>query len=147
MGVLDVRPVATHSDGDGSKAGVGICIFRRGCKPRAAFTAVHRSARRLWAAQSRLDSRWNDIFQIEAVEPLLVAETWPEDLSGLLFLHIHRQIMQHRLLWSEGPAVYFPATRLLDKLGQQQRDYVRDIGWTALADPLDGVSRGRRAGP
>ena len=133
----------------GGKAGVGICIFRRGCKPRAAFTAVHRSVRRLWASQSRSDGRWNDIFQIEAVGPLLVAETWPEDLEGQLWLHfIDNTASQSTLIRGSssvlsGDAIAGYSWALVAKL--------RASLWVdrvcSKSNPIDGVSRGRTEGP
>ena len=54
MGVVGARLVVTYADGEGGTAGVGSCMFRSECKPRAAFTVVHRSVRRLRAAQSCL---------------------------------------------------------------------------------------------
>ena len=149
MGLVDARPVVTYSDGEGGKAGVGICIFRRGCKPRAAFTAVHRSVRRLWASQSRSDGRWNDIFQIEAVGPLLVAETWPEDLEGQLWLHfIDNTAAQSTLIRGSssvlsGDAIAGYTWALVAKL--------RASLWVdrvcSKSNPIDGVSRGRTEGP
>ena len=48
MGEVDVKLVVTLSDDKGGKARVSTCMCRRGCKPKAAFTQVHRSVRTLW---------------------------------------------------------------------------------------------------
>ena len=42
--------------------------------------------RRLWDKQ-RTRNRWNDIFEIEAVGPLVLLENYPEALEGSLWLH------------------------------------------------------------
>ena len=74
------------SDGEGVDAGIGICIDVHGKQPRAAYTRVHPVVRRLWAQQHD-DGKFNDIFQVEAVGPLLVAFRWGQELRDEYWLH------------------------------------------------------------
>ena len=67
------RPlVVSYSDGEGDKAGVGVCIFSSlAPRPRAAFATVPDVIRRLWARRAGIGVH-HDMFLVEAIGPLLL---------------------------------------------------------------------------
>ena len=63
-------PVFSYSDGEGSTAGVAICIYLLHQNPMVAFATVPPVVRRAWGVE--INGRRNDIFEVEAVGPILV---------------------------------------------------------------------------
>jgi hypothetical protein len=53
----------------------------------AGFLMVPECVRDLWAKQKSRREPHTDIFEIEAIGPLLLLEAYPEILKGTLFLH------------------------------------------------------------
>ena len=83
----------SYSDGEGEAAGVGVALSLPSGHSRAGYLRVPDALRRTWTEQRNLvDAR--DIFQIEAVGPLLV-------LSNIVIIYgFTLSIMRVRLLRS-----------------------------------------------
>ena len=143
--------VVTYSDGEGSaKGGLGICIFQPGTgrRPQAAFMEVPEEVRRMWPMQEGRSAK-ADIFEIEGVGPSATVTTWPQLIEGCPWLHfIDHQGTQMCLVRGSG--------------NSRNGDVIAGLTWTAVqktqswfwmervmseSNPIDGVSRGRKAGP
>ena len=87
MFLEDLDTVVSYSDGEGSRAGVGIAVWssRLPDGPLAAFLEVPEYIRRLWDGGRTKDH--SDIFLIEAVGPLAVLETYPKIVRNCLWVH------------------------------------------------------------
>ena len=71
------RTVVSYSDGGGSEAQVGIAVWVQGeSRARAGVLKVPQGLRNL-QDQQRRRGRFNDIYEIEAVGPLLVLDNFP----------------------------------------------------------------------
>jgi len=89
--------VVTYSDGEGAGACIGIAVWdSRAPLPVAGKVSVPSSVRRHWKDQREQQQRatsssepgtFSDIFEIEAVGPLLVLHNFPEQLRGALWIH------------------------------------------------------------
>ena len=151
LGIPSAPPVVTYSDGEGS-GGIGICIFVRGQRPRAAYGTAHREIRRQWSLQNDLRSpldQQHDIYNIEAVGPMLILHKWAADLQGQLWLHFIDNESAQQALVKGSSSVW-------------QGDVISGYTWHRIAqlrvlpwfdrvqsesNPIDGVSRGRNDGP
>ena len=151
LGIPSAPPVVTYSDGEGS-GGIGICIFVRGRRPRAAYGTAHREIRWQWSLQNDLRSpldQQHDIYNIEAVGPLLILHKWAADLQGQLWLHFIDNESAQQALVKGSSSVW-------------QGDVISGFTWNRIAElsvlpwfdrvqsgatPIDGVSRGRNDGP
>ena len=81
------RRVVSYSDGEGADGCVGVAIWVEGAAlAEAGYIAVPEQVRKRWAAQRGQDSR-HDIFEIEAVGPLILLSNFAELLRGSLWLH------------------------------------------------------------
>ena len=77
------RRIISYSDGEGSEAGVGVALWESGTQVvRAGVLRVPEEVRILWDRQKNL-GRFNDIFEIEAVGPLVLLENFPDLFRGL----------------------------------------------------------------
>ncbi len=151
LAVPSSPPVVTYSDGEGS-GGIGVCIFVRGQRPRAAYCRAHREVRRLWSLQRDLRSpldQQHDIYNIEAVGPLLILHKWADDLQGQLWLHfIDNESAQQALVkgsssvWQGDVISGFTWNRVAELRALPWFDRVQ-----SESNPIDGVSRGRSEGP
>ena len=57
-------------------------------KPLTAFLQVPREVRLSWAKQrTSQEESLRDIFEVEAIGPLVILATWPGLLQGCLWLH------------------------------------------------------------
>ena len=81
--------MVSYSDGEGSYAQVGIALWAQGQKmARAGVVRIPDDLRTRWDSK-RKGNRYNDIFEVEAVGPLLVLTNFGEDLVDCLWLHTH----------------------------------------------------------
>ena len=67
------RRIVSKSDGEGSEAGVGVALWEAELKLCVRVLRVPEEVRILWDRQKNL-GRFNDIFEIEAVGPLILLE-------------------------------------------------------------------------
>ena len=68
------RRIVSKSDGEGSEAGVGVALWENKTQVvRAGVLRVPEEVRIVWDRQKNL-GRFNDIFEIEAVGPLVLSE-------------------------------------------------------------------------
>ena len=146
------RVVVSYSDGEGS-GGVDVAVWHPelAC-PRAAFFKVPRVLRRLWACQKERgfqDDDGRDIFEIEAIGPLILLDLWPELFQDMLWAHfIDNAAAQAALIRGSS------SVRSGDVLISFTWSHVvslRALPWfervASASNPVDGLSRGRQAGP
>ena len=148
--VRAARHVISYSDGEGSqRGGVGAALwFADGEPPVPGFLQVPHEVRLLWRQQRSHEFR--DIYELEAVAPLLILAQWGE------------QLMQH-CVWTH----YVDNDGALSSLiagssSVHSGDIICGETWRLIdaydvapwfervaskSNPLDGLSRGRRAGP
>ena len=95
MFLVDLDTVVSYSDGEGSRAGVGIAVWssRLPDGPLAAFLEVPEYIRILWDRGRTKDH--SDIFLIEAVGPLAVLETYPKIVRNCLWVHYIDNVAAH----------------------------------------------------
>ena len=85
-------PVITYSDGGGGDAGVGVVIFGAPpdiSQPRPVYLQIPAELRELWSLQ-KSRSRTGatiDIFEIEAIGPLIALLEWPQLLANRPWVH------------------------------------------------------------
>ena len=85
--VSERRRIVSYSDGEGSEAGVGVALWENKTQVvRAGVLRVPEEVRILWDRQKNL-GRFNEIFEIEAVGPLVLLENFPDMFRGSLWLH------------------------------------------------------------
>ena len=74
-------------DGEGSEAGIGVALWENETQVvRARVLRVPEEVRILWDHQKNL-GRFNDIFEIEAIGPLILLENFPDLFRSSLWLH------------------------------------------------------------
>ena len=143
----DLPTMVSYSDGEGSHAGVGVALWIAGNPtPLAAYMRCPREVRLLWQKQR---DNGNDIFQIEAVGPLLVLATWPELMTHCLWIHFIDNAAAESALVNGSSSV-------------MSGDIIIGHTWDMIAqrcispwfdrvdsksNPVDGLSRGDRQGP
>ena len=86
---LECSPcVVSYSDGEGNMAGVGAALWCPGLpRPLAVCSEVPVVLRQYWLSAQPSKDRFNDIFLVEAVGPLLLLKTFPNILKACLWLH------------------------------------------------------------
>ena len=81
------RVMISYSDGEGSHAKVGIALWAQGQRmARAGVVRIPDDLRTHWDSK-RKGNRYNDIYEVEAVGPLLVLANFGENLVDCLWLH------------------------------------------------------------
>ena len=143
--------VITYSDGEGADAGVGVAVWAAACAPDealAGYMAMPSVIRRLWSRQ-RANTDLNDIYQIEAIGPLLVLTTWPEILRNSMWVHVIdneaalASLVKGSSSVMEGDVIVGETWRLISEL--------HVVPWFDREDtnsnPVDGLSRKRLDGP
>ena len=144
-----METVVSYSDGEGADAGLGIAVWSSRCPkaPVAAFCNIPDHIRDLWSRQRSEDR--NDIYCIEAIGPLAIAETFPNIVKNSLWLHwIDNSAAQYSLVRGSssilaGDVIVGETWRRVQKLGAYF--YVDRV--ESEANPVDGLSRGRFEGP
>ena len=141
------RTMISYSDGEGADAVVGVGLWIEGSPtPLAAYLKVPRELRLLWAQQR---ARCTDIFQIEAIGPLVVLATWPELVLDCLWIHFIDNAAALSALVNGSSSV-------------ASGDLIVGLAWEVIAsrciypwfdrvdsksNPVDGLSRGNWQGP
>ena len=65
----------SYSDGEGESAGVGVALWLPNGTILGGYTKVPEVVRLMWSRKSSVDDI-KDIYQIEAVGPLLILHNW-----------------------------------------------------------------------
>jgi len=149
LSLTDMKTVVSYSDGEGGDAGVGVAIWADDLEhPLAAYTRIPREVRLYWSAGQRGAVR-NDIFEIEAIGPLLILATWPRIMQNRLWVHyIDNAAAQAAFVKGSssvmsGDVLVGHAWELIARR--------RLLPWIDRVDsesnPVDGLSRGRMEGP
>ena len=148
---LHITTYITYSDGEGSDAGVGVAVWGGSLgKPLAAFLTVPREVRLLWTAQRNFSpAGQRDIFEIEAVGPLVILATWPGLLTGSYWIHfIDNTAAQASLV--KGSSSVMSGDAIVG-ITWGMVAHQRIMPWFDRVDsksnPVDGLSRGRTTGP
>ena len=145
----NMKRVISFSDGEGVGAQVGIVVWIQGeQRGRGGVIRVPNSVRRLWNARRSLEHH-NDIFEIEAVGPLLVLHNFARVVRGALWLHFIDNAGALSSLVNGSSSVMSG-----DAVVGLTWSYVAAVGcfpWFDRVDsksnPVDGLSRGRLEGP
>ena len=122
-------------------------MFEQGHKLVAMYTEVPRVLRRLWAKQVR--GLFSDIFQVEAVGPLLLAHNYGERLRGRYWLHfIDNSSAQYSIIKGSssvdsGDIIVGATWSLIAEL--QSWLWIDRVA--SKSNPIDGVSRLDFTGP
>ena len=87
--LTDAPRAVSYSDGEGADAGVDVALWLPGYPvPMAAFMETPRELRMLWARQLQQSAALgHDIFEIEAIGPLIVLSMWGHLMHGMLWTH------------------------------------------------------------
>ncbi len=87
--LTDAPRAVSYSDGEGADAGVDVALRLPGYPvPMAAFMETPRELRMLWARQLQQSAALgHDIFEIEAIGPLIVLSMWGHLMHGMLWTH------------------------------------------------------------
>ena len=141
--------VLSYSDGEGSSAGVGVAVWGSALpRPLAAFVQLPREVRMYWSACSSLAPA-NDIYEIEAIGPLVVLATWPRLLQGCLWIHFLDNSAA-QAAYVKGSSSVHSGDLLVGKAWELVARR-RLLPWFDRVDtksnPVDGLSRGRMEGP
>ena len=146
---VDMPWAVSYSDGEGSEAGVGVAVWASGWdRPLAAYLKVPREVRRYWRPSvDGVDPR--DIFEIEAIGPLVVLATWPRLMQGRRWIHFIDNAGAQCAYVKGSSSVH-------------SGDLIVGSAWSIIArrrlmpwfdrvdtssNPVDGLSRGRLEGP
>ena len=147
-----LKVVVSYSDGEGT-GGVGVALwYSDTSRPKAAFMMVPWLLRKLWALQTSKmlrGSEQRDIFEIEAIGPLLILDLWPELLENCLWIHfIDNSAAQAAL--TRGSSSVESGDAIVSATWKRIVT-VRCLPWfdrvESDANPVDGLSRGRMDGP
>ena len=141
--------VIAYSDGEGKYGQVGIAVWQQGRRiGRAGVVRVPEELRDIWDPTKK-QSRYNDIFQVEAIGPLLILLNFPDVLVDCLWLHFVDNDAALSCLVRGGSSVASG-----DRLTGQTWSKVVEVNcmpWfdrvDSAANPTDGLSRGRLEGP
>ena len=76
----------SYSDGEGEKAGVGVALWLPNGEIMGGYIRVPSEMRYMWTQRESL-AEARDIFQIEAVGPLLVLHNWGHMFREHLWIH------------------------------------------------------------
>ena len=141
--------VLSYSDGEGSNAGVGVAVWGSALpRPLAAYVKVPREVRMYWSACAS-SAPANDIYEIEAIGPLVVLATWPRLLQGCLWIHFLDNAAAQAAYVKGSSSVH--SGDLLVGWAWEIVARRRLFPWFDRVDtksnPVDGLSRGRMEGP
>ena len=147
--MADLPLVISYSDGEGAMAGIGCAIWAPGEKPQGGYMRTPASVRRLWSRQKKGADAEHDIYEIEALGPVLVLATWPHLLKDRLWIHFIDNSNALAALVKGGSSVHSA-----DVIAAWVSSAVARLGaipWYDRVDtksnPVDGLSRGRLEGP
>ena len=132
----------------GSKANIGVALWENETQVvRAGVLRVPEEVRILWDRQKHL-RRFNDIFEIEAVGPLVLLEKFPDQFRGSLWLHFLDNSAALSNLVNGSSSVIQGDILIGATWSQVQRLQVfpRFDRVDSKSNPADGLSRGRLDG-
>lgn len=148
--LMGLPVVVSYSDGEGS-GGFGAALWHPALpRPRAAFLKV---PRQIWSLR-QLQKEWfgsefTNIYEIEALGPMVVATMWPELLHGMLWIHFIdndaalSSIVRGSSSVAAGDAIIsWTWLSVMDLKAWLWIDRV-----ASKSNPVDGLSRGRKDGP
>ena len=142
--------VVSYSDGEGSDAGFGVAIWSQGAPPLAAFMEVPTVVRDLWTRQRMTTwDEYRDIYEIEAIGPVMVLHLWPQLLKRALWIHfIDNSAAQASLV--KGSSSVQSGDVIVGHTWQLVADLQANL-WVervhTKSNPVDGLSRRRFEGP
>ena len=149
--IADENVVVTYSDGEGSMAGIGVIIFSaRLSGPEAGMLKVPPELRLRWRQQEERDLLLGrDIFEVEAVGPLILLENWQHCFRHSLWLHfIDNQGALQALV--KGSSSIAAGDEIIG-LTWSKAAAAKAVPWfervESKANPSDGLSRGQAHGP
>ena len=145
--VLSRPMVVSYSDGEGADAGVGVAVWSPMLdRAVGGYIRVPHELRELWAKEREM---CRDIYEIEAVGPLLILHNWPELLQDALWLHfIDNDAALSSLVKGSSSVMSGEAI-----VGMTWRKILECnvLAWFDRVDsksnPVDGLSRGKLKGP
>jgi hypothetical protein len=147
----DKKVVVSYSDGEGS-GGVGCAVWVPGKRPKAAFMKMPWMLRRLWAMQTErtfLGEDQRDIFEIEAIGPLMILNQWPDLLTDCLWLHFIDNTAAQSAL-AKGSSSVESGDVIVSETWRHIVN-LRCLPWfdrvASKSNPVDGLSRGVFDGP
>ena len=139
----------SYSDGEGTDGQIGVAFWEAGRQhPIAGVIRVPVELRDLWDRQRRRE-RYNDIFEVEAVGPLLLVYNFPETFRNSLWLHFIDNAAALACLINGSSSVLAG-----DAIVGLTWGYIAGLGclpWfdrvDSASNPVDGLSRGKLGGP
>ena len=150
VSIFSLPVYVSYSDGEGDTAGVGVALWAPGRHgdPLAAFCKVPREVRLSWKQALDIAPTSTDIFEIEAIGPLMVLHLWGDVLRGRLWVHY---------IDNEGAQAILVKGASSVRSGQVISGYfweqVASMGifvWldrvASASNPVDGLSRGDFSG-
>ena len=145
-----VTTIISYSDGEGS-GGVGVAVFNHPdhSRPQAGYLLIPQVFRDLWRnIEKKIQgaSSYEDIFQLEAVGPLMILETWPETLNTCCWIHWIDNAAAQASLISGSSSVYSGDLIAGEtwRIISQRRIYPWFERVESKSNPVDGLSRGER---
>ena len=77
----------SYSDGEGAMGGVGIAVWIPNCQTLAGYIQTPPELRAAWARPGRSEGDERDIYEVEAVGPLLVLHNFGHLMQNKLWIH------------------------------------------------------------
>ena len=147
VGASDRPLVISYSDGEGKDAGVGVAIWSPlAPEAMAGYLRVPQEVRDLWSHEGSLS---RDIYEIEAIGPLVILHNWPELLQDCLWIHFIDNSAGLSSLVKGSSSVN--SGDIIVGATWQKVMTLNVIPWfdrvDSAANPVDGLSRNRMDGP
>ena len=140
--------VVSYSDGEGESAGVGCGLWLPNGTILGGYLRVPELVRKMWAKRESLEGV-RDIFQIEAVGPLLILWDWGHMFRNHLWIHF---IDNEGALASlaKGSSSVLSGEIIVGFTHELAAD-LGILGWydrvDSASNPVDELSRGEMKGP
>ncbi len=144
--------IITYSDGEGL-GGIGVAIFNAPGmrRPQAGHLILSAAIRDLWRDVERKlqrSSSYEDIYQIEAIGPIVALTTWPDHLHSCAWMHwVDNAAAQSALI--NGSSIIFSGDLVVGATWEliARRIIYPWFEWVASAsNPVDALSRGDARG-
>ena len=138
----------SYSDGEGGMAGVGVALWRPASETLAGYIRVPSELREMWLTRGSL-AEAKDIFQVEAVGPLLVLWNWGHLIKDHLWVHFIDNEGALAALAKGSSSVL--SGEVIVGLTHELAAEHGVVGWFDRVDsdsnPIDQLSRGVLQGP
>ena len=138
----------SYSDGEGETAGVGIGLWLPDGTILGGYTRVPSAVRKMWLQRSSLEGA-RDIFQIEAVGPLLILWNWGHLFRDHLWIHFIDNEGALASLAKGSSSVL--SGEIIVGLTHELAASLGILGWydrvDSASNPVDKLSRGEMKGP